>query len=113
GRTGAPGGPGGRAAARAGRARPARGACCPGRRGSAGREPAGPPGGAHRDRLRRRLHRGPHPQAADGLRHMTEQETSELGRAIQEVSEKASLLVREEIALAKAELTQKATSLAR
>src|SRR5919206_3970835 len=44
---------------------------------------------------------------------MTEQETSELGKAIQEVSEKASLLVREEIALAKAELTQKATGLAK
>jgi uncharacterized MAPEG superfamily protein len=44
---------------------------------------------------------------------MTDQQTSELGRAIQEVSEKASLLVREEIALAKAELTQKVTGLAR
>ena len=32
---------------------------------------------------------------------MTDQETSELGKAIQEISEKASLLVREEIALAK------------
>ena len=38
----------------------------------------------------------------------TDQQTSELGKAIQEVSEKASLLVREEIALAKAELTEKA-----
>jgi hypothetical protein len=44
---------------------------------------------------------------------MTDQQTSELGKAIQEVSEKASLLVREEIALAKAELTEKATGLAR
>ncbi len=44
---------------------------------------------------------------------MTDQETSELGQAIQEVSEKASLLVREEIALAKAELTQKLSGLAR
>src|SRR4051812_44763657 len=44
---------------------------------------------------------------------MNEQQTSELGRAIQEVSEKASLLVREEIALAKAELTQKGLGLAR
>jgi uncharacterized membrane protein YqjE len=44
---------------------------------------------------------------------MTDQETSELAQAIQEVSEKASLLVREEIALAKAELTQKLTGLAR
>ena len=44
---------------------------------------------------------------------MTDQETSELGQAIQEVSEKASLLVREEIALAKAELTQKLTGLAK
>jgi uncharacterized membrane protein YqjE len=42
-----------------------------------------------------------------------EQDTSELGKAIQEVSEKASLLVREEIALAKAELTQKAMGIAR
>ena len=44
---------------------------------------------------------------------MTDQDTSELGQAIQEVSEKASLLVREEIALAKAELTQKLGGLAR
>jgi ABC-type protease/lipase transport system fused ATPase/permease subunit len=44
---------------------------------------------------------------------MTAQDTSELGQAIQEVSEKASLLVREEIALAKAELTQKLSGLAR
>jgi uncharacterized membrane protein YqjE len=44
---------------------------------------------------------------------MTDQETSELGKAIQEVSEKASLLVREEIALAKAELTEKVSGLAR
>jgi hypothetical protein len=42
-----------------------------------------------------------------------EEQTSELGKAIQEVSDKASLLVREEIALAKAELTQKVTGLAR
>jgi uncharacterized membrane protein YqjE len=44
---------------------------------------------------------------------MTDNDTTELGRAIQEVSEKASLLVREEIALAKAELTEKATGLAK
>jgi hypothetical protein len=44
---------------------------------------------------------------------MTENETTELAQAIQEVSEKASLLVREEIELAKAELTQKLTGLAR
>jgi hypothetical protein len=44
---------------------------------------------------------------------MTDQETSELGQAIQEVSEKASLLVREEIALAKAELTQKLMGIAK
>jgi uncharacterized membrane protein YqjE len=37
--------------------------------------------------------------------------TSELGQAIQDVSEKASLLVREEIELAKAEVTQKVTRL--
>jgi Mg/Co/Ni transporter MgtE len=42
-----------------------------------------------------------------------DQQISELGKAIAEVSEKASLLVREEIALAKAELAQKAKSLAR
>jgi uncharacterized membrane protein YqjE len=34
-----------------------------------------------------------------------------LGKAVQEVSEKAQVLVREEIALAKAEVTQKATKL--
>ena len=37
--------------------------------------------------------------------------SSELGRAIQDVSERASLLVREEIELAKAELTDKMTKL--
>ena len=36
---------------------------------------------------------------------------SDLGQAIQEVSEKASLLVREEIELAKAEMTDKVTKL--
>ena len=40
-----------------------------------------------------------------------EPSTSELGRAIQEVSERASLLVREEIELAKAEMTEKVTKL--
>ncbi len=40
-----------------------------------------------------------------------ENATSELGRAIQEVSERASLLVREEIELAKAEMTEKVTKL--
>src|SRR3954469_8449939 len=44
---------------------------------------------------------------------MTDHDTSELGQAIQEVSEKASLLVREEIALARAELTEKISGLAR
>jgi uncharacterized membrane protein YqjE len=37
--------------------------------------------------------------------------TSELGQAIQEVTERASLLVREEIELAKAEMTEKVTKL--
>ena len=37
--------------------------------------------------------------------------TSELGKAIQEVSERASLLIREEIELAKAEMTEKVTKL--
>src|SRR5215218_7698142 len=44
---------------------------------------------------------------------MTDNQTSELGQAVQEVSEKASLLVREEIALAKAELTEKVSGLAK
>ncbi len=44
---------------------------------------------------------------------MPDQQTSELGQAIQEVSEKATLLVREEIALAKAEMTEKAMGLAK
>jgi hypothetical protein len=44
---------------------------------------------------------------------MTEPETSELGKAIQEVSEKAALLVHEEIELAKAEVLTKVKSLAR
>ena len=42
---------------------------------------------------------------------MADDTTSDLGRAIQDVSEKASLLVREEIELAKAELTEKVTKL--
>ena len=42
---------------------------------------------------------------------MPEPTTSELGQAIQEVSERASLLVREEIELAKAEMTEKVTKL--
>jgi uncharacterized membrane protein YqjE len=44
---------------------------------------------------------------------MTEPSPSDLGEAIQEVTEKVQLLVREEIALAKAELTQKITRLIR
>src|SRR5688572_4065595 len=40
-----------------------------------------------------------------------EDTTSDLGRAIQEVSERASLLVREEIELAKAEMTEKVMKL--
>jgi len=42
---------------------------------------------------------------------MPDQSSSELARAIQEVTEKAQLLVREEIALAKAEMTDKVTKL--
>lgn len=37
--------------------------------------------------------------------------TSELGKAVQDVTERAQVLVREEIALAKTELTEKATEL--
>jgi uncharacterized MAPEG superfamily protein len=44
---------------------------------------------------------------------MADPQTSDLAKAIQEVSERASLLVREEIALAKAELTEKVTGLAK
>ena len=40
-----------------------------------------------------------------------EHSTSELGRAVQDVAEKAQLLVREEIALAKAEMTVKISKL--
>jgi uncharacterized membrane protein YqjE len=39
------------------------------------------------------------------------QDTSDLGQAIQEVSDKASLLIREEIELAKTEVTEKVTKL--
>src|SRR5215210_4420979 len=42
---------------------------------------------------------------------MPDQTSSELARAIQDVTEKAQLLVREEIALAKAEMTEKVTKL--
>ena len=38
-------------------------------------------------------------------------DTSELGQAIQDVTEKVSLLVREEIELAKTEVTEKVTKL--
>ena len=44
---------------------------------------------------------------------MTDPTPSELGEAIQEVTEKVQLLVREEIALAKAEVTEKVTKLIR
>ena len=39
---------------------------------------------------------------------MADQGNSELARAVQEITERAELLVREEIALAKAEMTEKA-----
>lgn len=42
---------------------------------------------------------------------MSEQPTSDLGRAVQDVAEKAQLLVREEIELAKAEVSQKVNKL--
>src|SRR5215210_3265725 len=42
---------------------------------------------------------------------MPDPSPSELARAIQDVTEKAQLLVREEIALAKAEMTEKVTKL--
>ena len=42
---------------------------------------------------------------------MPDQQTSEMARAIQDVTEKAQLLVREEIELAKAEMTDKVTTL--
>src|SRR4051794_41484961 len=42
---------------------------------------------------------------------MTDHQTSELAKAITDVTEKAQLLVREEIALAKAEVTEKVSGL--
>jgi uncharacterized membrane protein YqjE len=42
---------------------------------------------------------------------MADQQTSELARAIQDITEKAQLLVREEVELAKAEMTDKVTKL--
>lgn len=44
---------------------------------------------------------------------MTDPNVSELGKAIEEVTEKVQLLVREEIALAQAEMTQKISKLIR
>jgi uncharacterized membrane protein YqjE len=44
---------------------------------------------------------------------MPDNQTTELAQAIQEVSEKASLLVREEIELAKAEMSEKLSKLVR
>jgi uncharacterized membrane protein YqjE len=42
---------------------------------------------------------------------MSDQSSSELARAIQDVTQRAELLVREEVALAKAEMTEKVTKL--
>ena len=42
---------------------------------------------------------------------MPEQPSSELARAVQDVTERAQLLIREEVALAKAEMTEKVTKL--
>jgi uncharacterized membrane protein YqjE len=42
---------------------------------------------------------------------MADNQSSDLGQAIQEVTERATLLVREEIELAKAEMTEKVTKL--
>jgi uncharacterized membrane protein YqjE len=42
---------------------------------------------------------------------MPDQQTSDLAQAIQDVTERAELLVREEVALAKAEMTDKVTKL--
>jgi uncharacterized membrane protein YqjE len=44
---------------------------------------------------------------------MADNQTSELAKAVQDVTERASLLVREEIELAKTEMTEKATKLVR
>ena len=44
---------------------------------------------------------------------MNDQQTSELARAVQDVTERAQILIREEIELAKAEVTTKATKLAK
>src|SRR3954464_10216413 len=44
---------------------------------------------------------------------MTDPQVSELGKAIQEVTDRLQLLVREEIALAQAEMTQKVQKLIR
>jgi uncharacterized membrane protein YqjE len=44
---------------------------------------------------------------------MADNQTSELAQAVQEVTERASLLVREEIELAKTEMTEKVTKLIR
>jgi hypothetical protein len=44
---------------------------------------------------------------------VADENTSELGKAIQEVTQTTSLLVREEIALAKAELSEKVSGLAK
>jgi uncharacterized membrane protein YqjE len=41
----------------------------------------------------------------------TDNQTSDLGKAVQEVTEKAQLIIREEIELAKAEVTEKVTRL--
>jgi uncharacterized membrane protein YqjE len=42
-----------------------------------------------------------------------DQDTSELGRAIQDITEKTSLLIREEVELAKAEVSEKMNKLAK
>ena len=59
--------------------------------------------------LRRRVPARPHPQGDRRL--MPDQSNSELAKAIQDVTEKAQLLVREEVALAKAEMSEKVSKL--
>lgn len=44
---------------------------------------------------------------------MNDQQTSELARAVQDVTERAQIIIREEIELATAEITTKATKLAK
>ena len=69
------------------------------------------PRGTARRRARRRLRPRPDPARDHELDMADTTPTSELGQAVHEVTERAQVLIQEEIALAKTEVTEKVTEL--